>query len=88
MQHSLYSSISSTSATSRWSLSARNVLIRLNTESLKPPMFMLSTFAGWQKNEVWIAKFKVSKCYDGIKLEFKNLTLKCQMCVIESDLPE
>jgi hypothetical protein len=40
--NSRYSSIASTSATNRWLLSARNALITLNTESLKPPMFIMS----------------------------------------------
>lgn len=38
----VYSWIAWTSAMNRWLLSARNALITLNTESLKPPMFMMS----------------------------------------------
>lgn len=38
----VYSSIASTSATNRWLSLARNVLITLKTESLKPPMFIMS----------------------------------------------
>jgi peptidoglycan hydrolase-like protein with peptidoglycan-binding domain len=47
----LYSSIASTSATNRWLLSARNALITLKTESLKPPMFIMS--ARSQARSVW-----------------------------------
>lgn len=46
-----YISISSTSSTNRWLLSARNALITLNTESMKPPMFMMS--ARSQALTVW-----------------------------------
>ena len=42
LSSTVYSSIASTSTTNRWLLSARNALITLNTESLKPPMFMMS----------------------------------------------